>query len=325
MSTRTILVTGASGFVGRAVVARILADGREVPRSALRATSTLKPGGETVYVAELGAGADWGAAVRGVQTVIHCAARVHVMRESAADPLAEFRRVNVEGTAALARQAAAAGVERFVFLSSIKVNGEETLPGRPYGATDTPAPADAYGVSKLEAESAVLAIANETAMTASIIRPVLVYGPGVKGNFLTLMRLLSAGVPLPLGAVDNRRSLVALDNLCDLVLTCARHQAAANRTFLLSDGEDMSTTELLRRTAVALGVAARLIPVRTSLLRAAMALTGMGSFGRRLLGSLQVDIAPTRDALGWRPPVAVDAALRAAAEDFLGGRRGGRR
>lgn len=321
MTARTILVTGASGFVGSRVVSRILTDGLETPRAATRREPLdARAGSETVRVDGLGPQTDWSEAVRGVHVVVHCAARVHVMRESAEDPLAEFRRINVAGTVALARQAARAGVARFIFLSSIKVNGEETAHGKPFTADDTPVPVDPYGMSKHEAEIALGRIASETGMAVIIIRPVLVYGPGVKGNFLSLMRLLTMGVPLPLGAVENRRSLIALDNLSDLVMTCARHPAAPNRTFLASDGEDLSTTALLRRLAAALDVTPRLIPVPALLLRAITTMTGLGSIGRRLMGSLQVDIAPTKELLGWTPPTAVGEALRRTADDFLGGR-----
>ncbi|MDA1082812.1 MAG: NAD-dependent epimerase/dehydratase family protein [Gemmatimonadetes bacterium] len=317
MANPTVLVTGASGFVGRAVVAQILRDGRETPRAAVRRDAAAPSGAEIARVGDLDANTDWSSSLRGARMVVHCAARVHVMRESAADPLKEFRRVNVAGSAALAKQAAAAGVERFVFLSSIKVNGEETAQGAPFTADDLPAPLDPYGVSKLEAELALRDVAATTPMTVAIIRPVLVHGPGVKGNFLTMMKLLAMGIPLPFGAVDNRRSLVALDNLCDLVVTCARHPAAANKTFLVSDGEDLSTAALLRRLAASLDKPARLVPVPASLLNIAATVVGAGSIARRVLGSLQVDISSTRSALGWSPPVGVDAGLRAAAEDFL--------
>lgn len=179
--------------------------------------------------------------------VIHSAARVHVMDEQSADPLAEFRKMNVDGTLNLARQAAAAGVRRFIFISSIKVNGEGTVLGKPYTAMDTPSPQDPYGISKMEAEQGLRQIAQDTGMEVVIIRPVLVYGPGVKANFRSMVNWMNKGVPLPLGSIYNKRSMVALDNLVDLVVTCIDHPAAANQTFLESDGEDLSTTEMLRR------------------------------------------------------------------------------
>ena len=253
----------------------------------------------------------------GISTVVHCAARVHVMDDDAADPLREFRRINVDGTLRLATQAAEAGVRRFVFISSIKVNGESTVLGRPFTAQQAPAPIDPYGVSKWEAEQLLRKLSAETAMEVVIIRPVLVYGPGVKANFLNMMRWLYKGVPLPLGAIHNKRSLVALDNLVDLIVTCIDHPKAANQTFLVSDGEDLSTTELLRRMSQALGKRPRLLPVPAWMLETAANVVGKQSIAQRLCGSLQVDISHTRERLGWTPPVSVDAALRKTAQHFL--------
>lgn len=318
----TVVVTGAAGFIGRALVERLLAGGvptvAAVRRPPPRSASVHPPtGGQMVAVGDLGPHTDWRGPLAGVDCVVHLAARVHVMHERAADPLAEFRRVNVDGTLALARQAAAAGVRRFIFVSSIKVNGEGTAPGRPFAADDVPAPADAYGISKLEAERSLLALAAETGMQIVIIRPVLVYGPGVKANFRSMMSWLNKGVPLPLGAIDNRRSLVALDNLVDLIVTCMNHPAAAGQVFLASDGEDLSTTELLRRMGTALGRPARLLPVPAAWLDGAARLLGKGAITQRLCGSLQVDIEKTRGMLGWTPPVTVDEALRETARHFL--------
>jgi UDP-glucose 4-epimerase len=253
----------------------------------------------------------------GQDVVIHCAGRAHVMHEHAADPLVEFRAVNLHGTLNLARQAAAAGVKRFIFLSSIKVNGEQTPQGKPYREDDTAAPLDPYGISKKEAEQGLLALAASTGMEVVIIRPVLVYGPGVKANFLSMMRWLQRGVPLPLGAIHNQRSLVALDNLVDLICVCMTHPAAANQVFLVSDGEDLSTTELLRRMARALNRPARLLPVPGFLLQSGAALLGRRALAQRLCGSLQVNIDKTRQLLGWAPPVSVDEALADAARHFL--------
>ena len=263
---------------------------------------------------DLTATTNWSAALERVSAVLHCAARVHVMTDASANPLDEFRRVNVQGTLSLARQAAAAGVRRFVFISSIKVNGESTQAGQPFTADDTSAPQDAYGISKMEAEQGLRELSAQTGMEVVIIRPPLVYGPGVKANFAAMMRWLQRGVPLPLGAIHNQRSLVALDNLVDLIVTCITHPAAANQTFLVSDGEDVSTTELLRRMGQAMGKPARLLPVPASWLKLAATLVGKREVAQRLCGSLQVDIEKTRQLLGWSPPFSLDQGLKKAAE-----------
>jgi len=269
-------------------------------------------------VGELGAETDWGDAVRGAEVVIHTAARVHVMKDGAQDPLSEFRRMNVEGSLNLALQAAEAGVRRFVFVSSIKVNGERALVNQPFTAENIPAPIDPYGVSKHETEQGLHRLATETGMEVVVIRPPLVYGPGVKANFRALMRAVAGGIPLPLGAIDNRRSMVALDNLVDLIITCIKHPAAANETFLVSDGEDLSTPDFVRRLARAMGRPARVIPVPESLLMAGAKLLGKQEAVRRLCGSLQVDISKTRELLGWTPPISVDEGLRRAVAGMRG-------
>ncbi len=260
---------------------------------------------------------DWGLALQGVDAVVHCAARVHVMQDDATDPLQAYREVNVKGTLNLASQAAQAGVQRFVFVSSIKVNGECTEVGMPFTADDVPAPEDPYGVSKHEAEELLRKIAIETGMEVVIIRPPLVYGPGVKANFESMMRWLARGVPLPLAAVtQNRRSLVALDNLVDLIVTCLNHPSAANQTFLVSDGEDLSTAQLLKRMSAAMGKPARLFYVPPGLLKLGATLLNKPGIYQRLCGSLQLDIAKTRQLLDWTPPLSVDEGLRRAAEGF---------
>jgi nucleoside-diphosphate-sugar epimerase len=231
------------------------------------------------------------------------------MNDTAADPLTAFRAVNVDGTLNLVRQAATAGVKRFVFISSVKVNGELTQPGRAFTETDAAAPQDAYGQSKHEAEQGLRQLAADTGMEVVIIRPPLVYGPGVKANFAALMRAVQRGWPLPLGAVHNQRSLVALDNLVDFIVTCITHPQAANQTFLVSDGEDLSTTELVRGMAQAVGVPARLLPVPVWALQAGATLLGKGDAVQRLCGNLQVDISKARNLLGWTPPVSVAAGL----------------
>ena len=299
MSQLQILVTGANGFVGRALCAEAVSRAMAV-RGITRVSGDLPISVENFAVGGIDGNTDWQDVLAGCEVVVHLAARVHVMADSAADPLVEFRRVNVQGTLNLARQAAAAGVRRFVFVSSIGVNGAETFQ-RPFTAHDAAAPHSPYAVSKYEAELDLQALAFEAGMELLIIRPPLVYGPGAPGNFGSLMRWLIRGVPLPLGAIHSQRSLVALDNLVDLIVTCLTHPAAANQTFLVSDGEDVSTTELLRRMGQAMGHPARLILVPVSWLKLDATLVG------------KVDIEKTRRLLGWTPPLSLDEGLRRAA------------
>jgi UDP-glucose 4-epimerase len=318
-----VLLTGATGFVGRAVLDRLVNSDDVEPVAAIRAHALpdFYRNVKTVGISGLQADTDWSEALDQVETVIHSAARVHVMNDTESDPLEAFRKVNVEGTLKLAREAANSGVRRFVFISSIKVNGEGTSINAPYTADAAPAPIDPYGVSKMEAERGLRDIAARSGMEVVIIRPTLVYGPGVKANFLNMMRWLDKGIPLPFGAIHNRRSLVALDNLVDLIVTCTRHPAAANQTFLVSDGEDLSTTQLLRRMAKALGKPARLLPVPSVLLEKSALVLGKRALSQRLCGSLQVDISKTRELLGWTPPVDVDKALLLTANYFLANER----
>jgi nucleoside-diphosphate-sugar epimerase len=316
------LVTGATGFVGRAVVDRLVRDGTPVT-AAVRRDPTTRIGIREVRVGDLGPATDWTSALEGCDAVVHCAARVHVMSDTSVDPLAAYRAANVDGSVALAKQAAAAGVRRLVFISSIKVNGEGTALGKPYRADDPPAPVDPYGISKLEAEQALQALAATGAIELVIIRPPLVYGPGVKANFLSMARWIARGVPLPFGGVNaNRRSFVALANLVDLIVTCLKHPDAVGQVFLVSDGEDLSTGELLRRTARALGVSSRLLPLPSSILAFGASALGRRDLWQRLGGTLQVDSMPTRARLGWTPPISVDAGLRAAVEGLRDGVKG---
>ena len=312
----TTLVTGANGFIGSALCSRLRRDGVSV-RGAVRLLTSQIDGTESLAIGSISSETDWTSVLRNVDQVVHLAARVHVMNDKSPDPLAEFRRVNVEGTANFARQAAAAGVKRFVFLSSIKVNGEFTEAGQLFTADDVPAPGDPYGVSKHEAEQLLRQIAAETGMEVVIIRPLLVYGHGVKANFESMMRWLARGVPLPLAAVtENRRSLLALDNLVDLIVTCLNHPAAANQTFLVGDDEDLSTAELLKRMGAAMGRPARLFYIPPALLKLGATSLNKSGIYQRLCSSLQLDITKTRQLLGWTPPLSVDEGLRRAAAGF---------
>lgn len=312
-----ILLAGASGFVGRGLVPLLLNQRHEVTAAVRKLTVDLDSRVIQGLIDGLSAEQDWQPLLIGQEAVIHLAARVHVMSDDSSDPLAEYRKVNVEGTLKLARQAVDAGVKRFIFISSVKVNGEGTTLGAPYSADMQAAPSDPYGVSKMEAEQGLRALAAETGMEVVIVRPVLVYGPGVQANVLSMMRWLHKGVPLPFGAIHNRRSLVALDNLVDLIATCIAHPAAANQTFLVSDGEDLSTTMLLRRMGAALGKPARLLSVPSWMLETGATMLGKKALAQRLCGSLQVDISKTRELLGWTPPVTVDEALNKTAKHFL--------
>lgn len=305
-----ILITGATGFVGRRLADILAAKG--LP---LRLVSRAAREGY-IGVGDIDANTNWGAALEGVDTVIHLAARVHVMNETAENPDDLYFATNRDGTLHLAQQAAEAGAKRFIFISSIKVNGEETEAGKPYRPEDAPHPFDAYGRSKLEAEIGLMQISKAIGMEIVIIRPPLVYGPGVKANFRTMMRAVDKGLPLPLAGIGNARSLVFVDNLCDLIHTCLTHPKAAGETFLVSDGEDVSTPKLLEKIAKAMNKKARLLPFPLPLLRLAASLLGKGAMLQRLQGSLQVDISKTQSLLGWQPPFTLDEGLAKTAEHF---------
>ncbi|WP_369600006.1 SDR family oxidoreductase [Hahella sp. SMD15-11] len=304
-----VLVTGATGFVGRAVVQSLKKHENIDVSLALRAKSEFQ-GCTTYFVEDFNGRTDWTNILSGQNVIIHTAARSHIMKDECSDPLLEYRRVNVYGTLNLARQAATLGIKRFIFISSIKVNGETTKRGYAFSEADYPQPEGAYAISKFEAEQGLWDIQCKTGMEVVIIRPPLVYGPGVKGNFANIIYMIKKGVPLPLGAIHNKRSLVARDNLVDLLVTCIEHPAAANQVFLAGDGQDLSTTELLRKIGRAVGKPARLVPVPEKLLWLGARLAGKEDIAQRLLGSLQVDISKARSILGWTPPVTLEEGLR---------------
>ncbi len=307
---RRVLVTGATGFVG-AALCRSLADRGTLVRRALHTASTAASRFEDALVGDIDGATNWQSALNGVDAIVHLAARTHVMDEHAADPLAAYRRINVEGTRALARAAREAGARRFVFLSSVKVNGEATC-GKPYSEDDAPQPQDAYGVSKLEAEIAL----RETGagLETVVLRPPLIYGAGVKGNFLRLMRAVERGLPLPLASIQNRRSLLSLNNLVDAIVACLDHPAAAGQTYLVADGASVATPELVRAIGNAMHKPARLLPFPAPLLRAAALLLGKSAAAARLTGSLEIDTRKLERELGWTPREALAEGLEQAAE-----------
>ena len=307
-----VLLTGSTGFIGRALLEKF--NSVASIKTSLIVRSAPSYDDSRCFSGDLSGKTDWSAALKSQELVVHAAARNFVMKEETSDPLAAYRRVNLAGTLDLAQQAAAAGVRRFIFISTIKVNGESTPPNQMFRASDPPAPEDAYALSKLEAERGLMQLAAETGLEVIIIRPPLVYGPGAKGNFSDMIKLLEKRLPLPLGAINNKRSLVGIGNLVDLVFRCLDHPAATNQIFLAGDGVDLSTTELLELLAEAMDKPARLIPVPASVLQVSAILLGKKAMARRLLGSLQVDISKTRRLLGWTPPYTVEEGLRCCFE-----------
>lgn len=309
-----ILLTGSSGFVGSVLAASLESLPHCVISKIVRKRSNSSDTSH-IEIGNIDAKADFSEALVCVTVVVHCAARAHIMNDTSTDPLQAYRQINVDGTRNLAEQAAAAGVKRFIYLSSIKVNGEATTE-TPFTAQNSAHYEDAYGQSKFEAEQALWEISQRTGLEVVIIRPPLVYGPGVKGNFASLVKLVKKGMPLPLGAVNNQRSLVALDNLVDLIITCIDHPAAANQTFLVSDDDDVSTTKLLRRMAQAFGKQQLLLPLPKWIMALPAKLVGKQGAVDRLFGSLQVDISHTKETLGWHPPVTMQQQLRKIADSL---------
>lgn len=307
-----VLVTGASGFVGRPLCDGIIKHGWQV-KAALRTPDPLQKGVESVVIPRIDVQTNWSEALHGVDMVIHLAARVHVMKDTAADPLAEFLKVNLYGTSNLAQQAANAGVKRFVYVSSIKVNGEQTAETQRFTESDEPDPQDPYAISKSRAEQDLWRIAQETGMEIVIVRPPLVYGPGVKGNFISLIAAIDRGVPLPLAGARNARSLIYVGNLADALIACAEHPAAAGQTYLVSDGEALSTAALIGKIAQSLARSNRAFYFPPGILRAVAALLGRAEQVDRLFGSLRVNDEKIRAELGWAPPYTLEQGLSATA------------
>lgn len=309
-----VLVTGANGFIGRHLCHTLEASENKVVRA------VRNPRSGAVSIGSINGATDWTTALQEVDAVVHLAGRVHFLKDTAKDPLAEFRKVNVAGTLNLARQAMKAGVNRFIFISSIAVHGL-TSGRHPFSFNDVPNPHDAYGFSKYEAEQGLKELSEKTGLQLVIIRSPLVYGPGVGANFLRLLTLAGSGLPLPLGAVHNRRNPVFVGNLCDLILKCLTHPAAPSQTFLVSDDQDVSTPELLRLLAKAMNKKVWLFPMFGSVLRLAGHLTGRSGEITRLCGSLQVDISHTKELLGWTPPFTLEEGIRETVRDYLSAKR----
>ncbi|MEZ9503055.1 UDP-glucose 4-epimerase family protein [Vibrio sp. 10N.286.51.B11] len=309
-----ILVTGSTGFVG----SRIVELAKERDWAVIPVVrKQIEPLTNSLVIPSIDASTDWSGAFEGVDCVVHCAARVHQMNESEQGALTAYRDINTLGTLNLAKQAAVAGVKRFVFVSSIKVNGEFSEPNLPFEPNLKNTPQDPYGLSKYEAEVELAKLSKETGLEVVIIRPPLVYGPGVKANFLSMMRLIDKGIPLPFGAIKNQRSLVYLDNLSDLILTCCEHPSAPGYTFLASDDQDVSTTQLMQTIAHAIGKSPRLIPIPMSWIQAGSSVLNRQHIAQRICGNLQVEIGLTKEILGWNPPVSFEQGIKRTVEAYL--------
>ncbi len=313
---KTIAVTGGSGFVGSAVISEL--SHQKIKGIALsRKKLTLPSNFSYVKIPEIGTQTSYGNSLSGVDCIIHCAARVHVLNEHISNPISEFREVNTFGVLNFAKQAIAAGVKRFIFISSIKVNGEKTDNGKYFFANDSPHPTDPYGISKLEAEHGLIELSKKTGLEVTIIRPTLVYGPGVKANFESMMKWLSCGVPMPLGAIRNKRSLVYIENLTSLILICIEHKKANREVFLVSDDNDISTPQLLSLLAKTLGVPNRIVSVPIRVLEIAALIIGRKDLVIKLCSSLRVDITKTKELLDWEPPISIGRGLRETAKFYM--------
>nr|Q56623.1 RecName: Full=UDP-glucose 4-epimerase; AltName: Full=Galactowaldenase; AltName: Full=UDP-galactose 4-epimerase [Vibrio cholerae]AAC46247.1 UDP-galactose 4-epimerase [Vibrio cholerae O139]prf//2209416F UDP-galactose 4-epimerase [Vibrio cholerae] len=314
---KSILLTGSTGFVGTNLVKSLTLKSDYIVKSAVR-HAVNKDDGLLFEVGDINASTDFELPLKNTTVVVHCAARAHVMDDKEAEPLTLYREVNTAGTVNLAKQAIDSGVKRFIFISSIKVNGEGTLVGCPFKTEDNHAPEDDYGLSKSEAEKQLVALAKDSSMEVVIIRPTIVYGPGVKANFASLMRLVSKGIPLPFGSItQNKRSLVSINNLVDLIVTCIDHPKAANQVFLVSDGHDVSTAEMVRELAIALDKPTWQLPVPIWCYKLFGKLFGKSDIVDRLTGTLQVDISHTKETLGWKPPQTLQEGFKQTAQAFL--------
>lgn len=314
---KSILLTGSTGFVGTNLVKSLTLKSDYIVKSAVR-HAVNKDDGLLFEVGDINASTDFELPLKNTTVVVHCAARAHVMADKEAEPLTLYREVNTAGTVNLAKQAIDSGVKRFIFISSIKVNGEGTLVGCPFKTEDNHAPEDDYGLSKSEAEKQLVALAKDSSMEVVIIRPTIVYGPGVKANFASLMRLVSKGIPLPFGSItQNKRSLVSINNLVDLIVTCIDHPKAANQVFLVSDDHDVSTAEMVRELAIALDKPTWQLPVPIWCYKLFGKLFGKSDIVDRLTGTLQVDISHTKETLGWKPPQTLQEGFKQTAQAFL--------
>ena len=308
----SVLLTGATGFIGHRL--SIVLPNDFNLRLVFRNTPVIPPSSDFV-ICDYNNVSTLSTALKNIDVVVHCVGRAHLLNQNNNHQIEEFRKVNVEITIRLAHAAAKAGVKRFIFLSSIGVNGRLTT--KPFTEDDTPLPEQDYAVSKLEAEIALQEIALSSGMEVVIVRPPLVYGPGAPGNFAKLIKWLNRNIPLPFGAIYNKRSFIALDNLVDFIITCIRHPAAANQVFLVSDNIDLSTTEFLNRISSSLGKSSRLYPVNQKILELCLRLLGKKDLAQRLCGSLQIDISKAKKLLNWTPPVSIDTQLKETAEHFL--------